>query len=297
MEYETFDDVAQDLCRNMLKSGLQVSTPRTGGFTELRNVSFTVNNPRARWLCAEPLRQVRLWAYGEVLTEFLGLNPPIMESYTSNVNTIKLMNSFHRLDGRANYTYGERWHNAQTFQRIIKRLQNDRYSRQAVMNIWDSSLDLDQNEWNVPCTLTHQFLIRQDELNEDVMHTIVTMRSQDFLKGFRYDTYLNSFLAEAMAGATSCKLGTLTFFIGSFHVYDDDYEKLKEISTTTAKPIPADISFNLTFESLYEQLWEVKELEEKSRRTHVVYSDEASKLHPYFRDWAIAYMVYNSKPR
>jgi len=239
--------------------------------------------------------QSRIWAYCEVLTEFLGLNPPLTESY-GNTETRKFLASFHRGDGRANYTYGERWHVNSAFQKILRRLQDDRYSRQAVMNIWDSSLDLDPDETNVPCTIMHQFLIRADAVGNDYLHTNVYMRSNDFFKGWKYDIFLNSFIAEAFAGALNCEVGDITFFVGSFHVYTNEYARLRLFNMTdwNTATYSEFIPFRLPFENLYEQLWAVKRVEEVSR-FNTVPLGVLENLHPHFRKWAADFIDYNNR--
>lgn len=299
------DGIARQLAMELLRHGQDVSVGRVGKIQELRNVVYDIRNPREVWLSFPTLKQSKLWAYSEVMTEFLGLNPPLTEFYTKSEKTKEFMETFHKGDGRANYTYGERWHNNQAFQRVLKRLEQDRYSRQALMNIWDSSLDLDTAEFNVPCTIIHQFLIRKDIVDgKDRLHLTVFMRSNDFFKGFKYDTFLNSFILQAFAGFTGCEVGTLTFFVGSLHVYEADIPTLKtlvehDLVRTSAYELdePSPIPFSLSFKELYRQLWGVKDLEVRSRYTGKVYDDELMLLHPYFQDWARAYVEFNNKNR
>lgn len=293
--FNTFQEAAPRLAQYLIDDGSEVSTPRTGEFLEARNLVYTIKNPTDRLINFEHLKQVKLWSINEIMTEFLSLNPPLTEQYT-NTETKQFMDKFHRGDGRHNYIYGTRWQNSQQFQRIVKRLQDDRYSRQAIMEIWDSSLDLNSDETNVPCTIIHQFLIRKNAVGVDEFYTNVYIRSNDFMKGFKYDIFLNSFIHEAFAGFLNCQVGELTFMVGSFHTYKPDYSKLSQIVNEFNNPNPIQQPrFSLLFTELYEQLWIVKHLEEKSRYTKLIYENEASLLHPLFKDWAMTYMKYNSK--
>lgn len=295
-------EASQTFARRFWDIGTYVPCGRTGQMLELRNVCYDLTKPNEKWLSFDSFRQARLWAYSEVLTEFLGINPPLMERYTKNKDIQKFMKTFHRGDGRHNYTYGERWHNNRSFQKIIERLQNDRFSRQALMNIYDGSIDLDNSEWNIPCTIIHHFAVRKDKVsNEDVLHLNVYMRSNDFFRGFKYDTFLNGFILEAFAGMLRCKVGTLSFFIGSFHVHNDDIERLalfrssNDILTPTEYLLSknAPLSLELSFEDLYANLWKVKELEEKSFYTGNAYEEEVYELDPYFVPWAMEYINFN----
>jgi thymidylate synthase len=290
-EADTFADVARALCTCLNNSGKKVSTPRTGEFLELTDVTYQIYKPTERLLPFKNLNQVKLWAYGEVLSEFLNLNPPLTEQYT-NPKTKEFMETFHRGDGRANYTYGERWHNNQAFQKVISRLIDDRHSRQAVVNIWDSSIDLDSHETNIPCTIIHQFMIRDEKMN---LH--VYLRSNDFFKGFKYDIFLNSFILEAFAGFLKAQVGTLTFTVGSFHVYESDYSKFRAFieekgkAAKISKDFQQQPRFKLDFEDLYAQLWMVYHIQEKSRYDIVAQSD--FMLDPIFTIWANDYIHYN----
>jgi thymidylate synthase len=290
----TFTEAAKVLCTYLNKNGNPVSTPRTGEFLEITDVTYLIERPTERLLPFENLKQSKLWAYSEVLSEFLNINPPLTEQYT-NPATKTFMEKFHRGDGRANYTYGERWHNNQAFQRILNRLFDDRYSRQAVMNIWDSSIDLDREESNIPCTIIHQFMIRKQD-GEDKLNLHVYIRSNDFFKGWKYDIFLNSFILEAFAGFVKAQVGTLTFTVGSFHVYESDYSKFRKLIEEKKKipdhiPPPQQPRFVLGFEDLYSQLWMVYNIQNKSRYDVVAQSDFI--LEPIFNTWANDYIKYN----
>lgn len=295
--FNNVDDAAKTLASDIRRLG--TITPNYGTL-EILNVSYCLRNPLERIISFQSLKQYKIWTYCEVLTEFLGINPPMMESFLHDQKLINMMESFHRGDGRANYTYGERWHNNQSFQRIIKRLQRDKYSRQAVMNIWDSSLDLNESELNVPCTIIHQFLIRPDENGIDKMHLSIYMRSNDLFSGWKYDTFLNSFLLEAFAGFLNCEVGTLNFYTGSLHVYSKDFEKLETLVNTNEFATPSrwlinkPKTFCLSFDNLYKQLRNVYQVAVLSAETNFpldIYIDAV--IIPYFKEWARDFVAYS----
>jgi len=303
-EYRGVLEAALGLTGLVLRNGKTVNIGRTGNIKEVINVNYIITNPQRRILNTDGFKQYRLWAQSEVMTEMLGINPPLMEYYTKDPNIKSFMQSFHRGDNRHNYIYGERWHNNQAFQRIIERLKKDRYSRQAVMNIYDSSVDLDNSEWNIPCTITHQFLIRPDpDYAYDRMHMIVYLRSNDLFTGWKYDMFLNCFLLEAFAGFMNCDLGNLYVNTGSLHVYEKDivaleqwYNKISSESMETIADIDishSEIPFGMPFNELYNNLWLVKSIEEETRYTHKRTTYDISSLHDYFFEWAHEYERYN----
>ena len=91
------------------------------------------------------------------------------------------------------------------------------HSRQAVASIWTPSPAASKD---IPCTLSWQLLARDGKL-----HAIVTMRSSDIWLGLPYDFYNFSQLTNGMAGELDLVPGSLTFNLGSSHLYDRDREK------------------------------------------------------------------------
>jgi thymidylate synthase len=105
----------------------------------------------------------------------------------------------------------------------IRMLQNDPYTRQAVVDIWR---DHPSPSKDIPCTLSWQFLIRDGKLN-----MISTMRSSDAWLGWPYDVFNQCMTAAWIALETNkdLKLGTLYLNCGSQHLYEKDFEKANGI--------------------------------------------------------------------
>lgn len=109
---------------------------------------------------------------------------------------------------------------------VVNTLAYDRNSRQAVLNIWRERPGLSKD---IPCTTTMQFLIRDGKLN-----MVTTMRSQDAVLGFSYDVFTFSSVALLVRNLLShvhgidCDLGTLTVTAGSFHVYEEHFDRISE---------------------------------------------------------------------
>lgn len=110
-------------------------------------------------------------------------------------------------------------------------------SRQAIMSIWTPSPAPSRD---IPCTLTWQMLARDGRL-----HAIVNMRSSDIFWGLAYDFFNFSQLTAGVAGELGLGLGSLSFNLGSSHMYERDREKLGAIladpggtATVTSPPLP-----------------------------------------------------------
>jgi len=103
---------------------------------------------------------------------------------------------------------------------VIGALMRDQNTRQAVISIWRESPPPSRD---IPCTLSVQWLIR-----EDLLHCFVTMRSSDIWLGWPYDnfnfTMMSAYLLLAIgAFYPKLKLGNIVFTLGSGHLYDKDW--------------------------------------------------------------------------
>ena len=99
-------------------------------------------------------------------------------------------------------------------------LRQDLDSRQAVLTIWQPRPEPSKD---IPCTVSMQFLIRDNKI-----HTIVNMRSSDAYLGLPYDLFVFSCITAKLRdlmGKRGLRLGNLTVFAGSSHIYQRDYAK------------------------------------------------------------------------
>ena len=119
--------------------------------------------------------------------------------------------------------YGPRlrnWRGTDPLTNVVRLLRDEPSTRRATLSLFDPSLDY-ADTLDVPCTIAIQFMIRDDRLN-----ATVTMRSNDVWWGFSgINAFEWSVLLEAVALWTGTQVGTLTFFAGSFHLYEQHREK------------------------------------------------------------------------
>lgn len=107
---------------------------------------------------------------------------------------------------------------------VIDRLKQDSSSRQALLNIWRPQDDLFEGARDLPCTLTLQFLIREDKL-----HAVVNMRSNDVYWGLTYDAFQFTQLQCTLANILGVGPGTYTHIAGSMHMYERDLDAIQAI--------------------------------------------------------------------
>ena len=111
---------------------------------------------------------------------------------------------------------------------IIERLKADPDTRQAVVTIWNPELDLLANKRDYPCTILHQFRIRDNKLNMSVY-----MRSNDVWLGAAYDFFQFTRVQLSMASILGIEAGTYNHHVGSLHIYEQHYGSAEGLKHTT----------------------------------------------------------------
>jgi thymidylate synthase len=125
---------------------------------------------------------------------------------------------------------------------IIDRLKADPDTRQAVITIWNPQYDLQPSKRDYPCTILHQFRIRNNKLNMSVY-----MRSNDVWLGAAYDFFQFTRVQLAVASVLGIEPGTYNHHVGSLHIYEQHYEsadKLKYTDETVSIPYFTGRSWN-----------------------------------------------------
>jgi thymidylate synthase len=122
-------------------------------------------------------------------------------------------------DGVFSYSYAERWQYQLPY--VIRELKARPNSRQAIMTMYDVHQDM--MNWGgrdrVPCSLSYQFLLRDDKLT-----LIYTQRSCDFLSFFATDVYLSVRLLQHVAAEIDATPVRFIHQIGSLHAFAKDLE-------------------------------------------------------------------------
>ena len=111
----------QELGNNVKSINQKNQTTYKKEIVEIRNIFYTIKNPKACIVSFENNVPNRLWTMCELLTEFLNLNPPIMIKYFPKT----LINSYDMLeDGTVSYTYGSRLQEYHQLLNVYNKLKN-----------------------------------------------------------------------------------------------------------------------------------------------------------------------------
>jgi len=114
------------------------------------------------------------------------------------------------------YTYSERM-GGPHIEKVVDELREHPHSRQLWVPVWYPNDENRRGERRVPCSLGYWFVHRGGQLN-----VTYVMRSCDFATHWANDVALASLLLHHIAQRAELEVGSLTQFIGSFHVYAKD---------------------------------------------------------------------------
>jgi len=109
----------------------------------------------------------------------------------------------------------------------VDRLKKDPDTRQAVVTIWDPRFDTLPEKRDYPCTVLHQFRIRDNKLNMSVY-----MRSNDVWLGAAYDFFQFTRVQLAIASVLGIEPGTYNHHVGSLHIYEQHYDAAGKLAKT-----------------------------------------------------------------
>ena len=100
---------------------------------------------------------------------------------------------------------------------VVAQLEKSPLTRQAYLPVWFPEDTGAVEGQRVPCTLGYHFLIRNE-----MLHMTYLIRSCDFQRHFKDDVYMAARLQQWVAEKVVVGVGTLTMWIGSFHIFVGD---------------------------------------------------------------------------
>jgi thymidylate synthase len=130
-------------------------------------------------------------------------------------------------EGVIHGAYGYRWfvHWGDQIARVIKQLQDDPETRQAVISMWDPATDWQSHWKDRPCNVALMFRHVNGGLNMTVCN-----RSNDFVWGMMGANAVHlTYLHELIATAVGIPVGEYIVFTNNLHFYVDLYPNAEEI--------------------------------------------------------------------
>jgi thymidylate synthase len=234
--FDSIDEVQIWLLEELFSEG-ELITTRELNTIELCNVNFCLTNPLNRNTTLSKRNWKHALAIGEFAWHVSGSNDLDFISYYA-----RQWKNFSN-DGKSvsESCYGHKIFKKDAsgqsqWNRLIKLLNKDKYSRRAVLDFYNSGKGIDYFAIDIACVCTVQFLIRNEKLD-----VIVNMRSNDLIWGMPYDIYLFSMLQEMLAIELDVELGKYFHNVGSMHIYERHFNLGREVldeGITTRKEQP-----------------------------------------------------------
>jgi len=203
---------------NQVQTFGETSAPRGIETTEIIGHQFRLWNPADNLPVGANRKLNSKIAYVEALQLVAGRSYPEL--------LIKVAPNFQQ------FTNGGKWFHGAYGPRIRHQLENMRHTlcvdndtRQALVTIWDAAYDGHGDVKDTPCTVALQYFIRDGRL-----HAVTTMRSNDVWWGVPYDVFQFTFLQIQLAHSLSLSLGHYTHQAGSFHLYERDAQRAREVT-------------------------------------------------------------------
>lgn len=100
---------------------------------------------------------------------------------------------------------------------VVHQLEKNPFTRQAYLPVWFPEDTGAVSNQRVPCTLGYHFMVRHGQLNCTYL-----IRSCDFMRHFPDDVYMAGRLTQWVAMHINQPVGSLTMWIGSFHIFNGD---------------------------------------------------------------------------
>jgi len=297
-ECDHIPDKYPEILRIALENGTLIE-PRGSKCFEISPMCITAFSPRKRLFGTPGRNENPIFPYVEGLWTLKGDDTPDMPSHYVRQTLCYVNQKTGRFDG----AYGPRMRpvgRIDQFDAVYRRLLSDRESRRAVMTIFDPRLDNNENSLDIPCTISMQFLIRNDFLN-----MITYMRSNDLFRGFIYDTVEFQWFQEILAGWLGVEVGKYTHLVGSAHVYLNDKARIEDVvsrarSSTDSFSLykayePQDARLPKTdFDRELQQLFAIEESSRYDMLCKEKEEIEGSFQSRFYRNLALAIAGYNA---
>jgi thymidylate synthase len=197
------------------------TTDRNGGKTiELIGASFYADDPAI---------------FGVPNQDYIDAELAWYESQSTNINDIyidkdppKAWQMSANRHGEINSNYGhlifsDKYHNQ--FEQVVDELRRNKDSRRASMvyqrpSIWVEYNDNCKNDFI--CTNAVTYYIRDNEL-----HSVVQMRSNDVIFGYRNDYAWQEYVLYALADELNVDTGQMYWQVQNLHVYERHFDLVK----------------------------------------------------------------------
>jgi len=220
-EASTADQLWQQLVQVFRDSqGVRVQPSRGGPTKEVLQVATSITDPMQRWVVSRNPPMNPAFALVEVVWIMTGRNDlAFLQAWNSRLQ--EYVGPGPTLHGA--YGYRLRRHlGLDQLTRAFEALRNDADTRQVVLQIWDSSIDLPATNGSpadpdIPCNIASLLKVREDKLE-----WVQIIRSNDLFLGVPHNFVQFTCLQEIIAGWLNLDCGAYHQISDSLHLYERD---------------------------------------------------------------------------
>lgn len=214
-KFNTVDEIQLFILEKLFSEG-EIITTRGLKTLEICNVNLCLRDPRNRvtnnskrkWKLPLAIGEFAWHVSGSNSVDFITYYAKQWKNFSSDGKIISRSCYGHKIFKKEN-------NGSSQWTKLIELLKKDKFSRRAVLDIFESDSGNDYFAKDVACVNTVQFLIRNNKLD-----AIVSMRSNDMIWGLPYDIYLFTMLQELLSVELGVELGMYYHNVGSMHIYD-----------------------------------------------------------------------------
>lgn len=223
--FTTFQQAYTSVLRQVFEEYEYAVCPRGNTSREITDVSFRLNDPRARlaFLDERPVNVV--FNLAEVLWYLAGRDDLDMIAYYA-----PRLGNFSRDGQRLTGTaygpklFGRALDGSSQWSRVLDLLRTDPDTKRATVTFFRPEELMEQANPDVSCTVAAQFLLREGRL-----HLSVFMRGNDAYVGMVSDVFAFTFIQEFAAAQLGVQLGHYTHHVVSMHVNDRDAHHVQRL--------------------------------------------------------------------
>ena len=211
--------------------GIRNQDSRGGSTKEILHVGMSIADPRQRWVVSRTPPLNLAFALAEVVWIMNGRRDLAFLEYW-NSEYRKYVGPGPELHGA--YGYRLRRHlRIDQLERAYRALKHDVDTRQVVLQIWDSRIDMPgvdgtPADRDIPCNVLAMPKIRDGKLE-----WLQIIRSNDMFLGVPHNFVQFTCLQEILAGWLEVECGTYNQISDSLHIYDRHWEKV-----VNSSPLP-----------------------------------------------------------
>jgi thymidylate synthase len=224
IEANTADELWLKAAEWFKPGGISLLQPgRSGPTAEVMHAAFTLRSPRDRWIASRSPAMNPAFAIAEVIWIMRGRNDSAFLNYF-NPRLPQFAGNGSEFHGA--YGFRLRKHfGLDQLDHAFKALSKNPDSRQVVLQIWDSCVDLPDIHGNprnedIPCNVASLLKVRNGMLEWTQI-----MRSNDLILGFPHNVVQFTCLQEILAGWLGLEVGHYHHLSDSFHLYKKDYDQ------------------------------------------------------------------------